>query len=46
LENKSRGESKERTPPPPPPPQLQHRDGAYIMTGVEIDEYHMQMIAP
>jgi hypothetical protein len=41
LENKSKVESGELT-----SPQLQRRDGAYVVTGVETDEYHMQMIAP
>jgi hypothetical protein len=41
LENKSKVKSDELT----PPPQLQRHNGANAVTGVETDEYHMQMIA-
>jgi hypothetical protein len=41
LENKSKVKSDELT-----SPQLQHRNGANTVTGVETGEYHMQMIAP
>jgi predicted transport protein len=38
LKNKSKVESDELT-----SPQLQRRDVAYVLTGVEIDKYHIQM---
>jgi hypothetical protein len=41
LEKKSNVKSDELT-----PPQLQRRNSVNAVTGVEIGEYHMQMIAP
>jgi hypothetical protein len=41
LENKPKLESDE-----PTSPQLQRQEGAYALTGVEIGEYHLQIIAP